>query len=366
MTKTRRSRWLRRGLLLAAGLGVLGFALAASGIIPLRASSGHWAVTEWVLRFGMKRSIATHSLTVKAPENLADPALIRKGAAYYDFGCRSCHGAPGSPLPALAARMLPAPPRLSQRIQESDAEALFYVVKHGMKFTGMPAWPAAGRDDEVWPVVAFLLKYPELGASAYAELAGQPERAAALATPRTVPWVVAQKCVSCHGADGAGRGGHAMPRLAGQRAEYLAEALTAFASGQRHSGMMAVAASGLSPSEIATAAGYYAALPAPTSATAIDPAAIVRGARIAREGIPGARVPACIECHGADAPRGKPEFPLLAGQPAGYLRQQLELFHREARGGGAHATIMRPIAGRLTPGQMQDLAAFYASLTPER
>ena len=56
--------------------------------------------------------------------------------------------------------MLPAPPDLKDKIAGwSDAE-LFQIVQHGVRFTGMPAWPAAGREDEAWAMVAFLRRYP--------------------------------------------------------------------------------------------------------------------------------------------------------------------------------------------------------------
>lgn len=367
MKTSPRKRWLLRGALALAGLGLVGFVVAASGIIPLKASSGHWRITEWILRFGMERSIATHSLPIKAPENLTSPALIRKGAAYYDLGCRSCHGAPDIPQPPIAARMLPQPPKLGERIRESDAEKLFYVVKHGMKFTGMPAWPAAERDDEVWAVVAFLLKYRELDATSYGNLAGHSEQRKAREHAATVPPIVAQSCVSCHGIDGLGRGHAEMPRLAGQRFEYLDSALIAFATGRRHSGMMAPAAASLSAEDRRQAAQYYAGLP-PAAASPLNPQpeAIARGRQLANGGLRDRRVPACIECHGASAPRGKPEYPALAGQPADYLSQQLTLMKEDHRGGGSHSHLMQPIASRLTAEQIRDLAEYFASLTAER
>ena len=52
--------------------------------------------------------------------------------------------------------MLPPPPELSKAAKEWKDEELFWIVKHGIKYTGMPSWVAAERDDEVWSVVAFL------------------------------------------------------------------------------------------------------------------------------------------------------------------------------------------------------------------
>jgi hypothetical protein len=55
-------------------------------------------------------------------------------------------------------------------------EQLFSIVKHGIKFTGMPAWPVQQRDDEVWAMVAFLRRLPDLDAAGYRRLAyGEPD-----------------------------------------------------------------------------------------------------------------------------------------------------------------------------------------------
>ena len=66
--------------------------------------------------------------------------------------------------------MTPHPPDLTSTIPGYEPEELFYVVKHGVKFTGMPAWPALQRDDEVWAMVAFLQILPRLNRAAYREL----------------------------------------------------------------------------------------------------------------------------------------------------------------------------------------------------
>lgn len=369
-------RRLIRLALIGAALALAGFIVAASGVIPIKASSGHWPVTEWFLRFSMKRSIATHSLGVDVPANLADPNLVQKGATHYELACRACHGEPHGPRPRVAAHMLPMPPDLAPRVRASDPKKLFHVVKHGLKFTGMPAWPAQQRDDEVWAMVAFLLKYPELTAADYQRLAGRDlatPPAAGEATLGAPPRpFAAQTCARCHGDDGLGRENVTMPHLAGQRAAYLRKALEAYASGRRHSGTMGPIAAELPANAIEELADYYAGTRPPprdagrgngTASLSADHAAIARGEVIARKGIPAERVPACIECHAPEARRGKPEYPLLAGQPAGYLELQLTLFRENRRGGSDHAHLMQPIASRLTPEQARDVAHYFASLS---
>ncbi|HYD85178.1 MAG TPA: c-type cytochrome, partial [Opitutus sp.] len=346
--------------------------VSASGLVPVKASSGHWAITEWFLHFSMQRSLSTHSLGIDVPP-LDDPALVLKGATHYEVGCRSCHGAPGERRPRVAQAMLPPPPALVPRIQKSNPKKLFQAVKHGLKFTGMPAWPSQQRDDEVWAVVAFLLKLPELDAAAYRQLVGrEPERRAPLEMPssddssRQHPATVIQSCVRCHGADGLGRDSAAFPKLAGQRREYLENALLAYADGRRHSGIMEPIAAALDPAAIRQLATYYAQLarPAPAASRLGDDVSVERGRLIARDGIPSRRIPACIECHGPNGRRTKDAYPSLAGQPADYLVLQLELFKEGRRGGSPYAHLMEEVAPRLEPDEMRDVARYFEALRP--
>lgn len=363
-------RWLFSIAGLLAVLGFGGFLVAASGIIPIKASSGHWAVTRWFLNFAKERSVAMHTLGLEAP-SLDEPWLVLKGAGHYETGCRPCHGNPALPQPRIAWKMTPSPPYLPPRISAWEPDELFYIVKHGVKFTGMPAWPALGRDDEVWAMVAFLRTFPGLDAEAYRQLvygeatpSGEVAPLPALLGSEQVPRVITTSCARCHGVDGRGRGVGAFPKLAGQRPAYLFAALLAFARGERHSGIMQPIAAGLSQEEMRELAHYYASLqePSPSPPHQDTTLAIERGKAIASRGIPSQRVPSCVDCHGPGATRRNPIYPELAGQYADYLVLQLRLFKQEHRGGTAYAHLMRPVAARLTLEQMRDVALYYASL----
>ena len=359
-------RFLVRAAALLALIAAGVFLAVAAGVVPIAASSGHWPATAWFLHFAMKRSVATHSLSIRAPP-LDDPVLVSKGATHYHGGCRACHGSPEQPQPVVARGMTPAPAYLGERIAGWEPQQLFYVVKHGVKFTGMPAWPAQQRDDEVWAVVAFLRRLAALDAAEYRRLALGEDRVwpasapigalAGSANPRAT---LGESCAPCHGWDGLGRNA-AFPRLAGQSAGYLSNALAAYARGERHSGIMQPIAASLERETIGELAAHFARLP-PAPAQRGDPAAIARGEAIAHEGIPSQRVPSCADCHGPGATPHDGAYPLHAGQHADYLILQLELFARGHRGGSPYARLMRPIAGQLTEEQRRDVAAYYASL----
>lgn len=383
-SKIPRRRWVR----VVFGLVVLattGFLVSASGIIPIKASSGHWAITRWFLNFSKERSVFTHSVGIRAP-GLQDEALVLRGAGYYETGCRPCHGSPDLTRPEIARHMTPHPPYLPPSIPEWHDRELFYIVKHGIKFTGMPAWPVQQRDDEVWAMVAFLRALPELNAQSYRNLVdgpppptrggeeplGQVTPMAELVEPERVPPDVARNCGRCHGLDGLGRGVGAFPRLAGQKPNYLYIALQAYAHRARHSGIMQPIAVGLQPEDMITLARYYAALPGapPASSQVTDTTAagvIERGRVIAEQGVPRRGIPACVECHGPRPTRRNSAYPLLSGQYADYLVLQLQLFRDGKRGGGPYAHLMHRTAERLTDEQMREVAAFYSALgTTER
>jgi cytochrome c553 len=347
-------------------MAIGGFLVATSGIIPIKASSGHWAITRWFLQFSKQRSVATQTIGLDVPL-LEEPGLVLKGAGHYEIGCRPCHGSPEMRHPRIAQAMTPHPPYLPQTISRWERDELFYIVKHGIKFTGMPAWPAERRDDEVWAMVAFLRRFPSLDATEYRRMVNGEVAPDDKVVPMQrlliseAPRVVRESCGRCHGVDGLGRGPNAFPRLAGQHPAYLDFSLQAYARGQRHSGIMEPIAANLSQEEVRELARYYASLPKPPPAVQSE-AAVERGRSIAQQGIPNQRVPACTACHGpGDIPRNQ-TYPLLAGQYADYLVLQLELFKQEKRGGTAYAHIMRQVAAGLNAGQIRDVAHYYSSL----
>lgn len=352
--------------LLAAG--ALGFLVSASGVIPIKASGGHWALTQWVLEFSMHRSVATHSVGVTVPP-LDDPAMVLKGAGHYEFGCRACHGSPSVPTSRLASSMLPAPPYLPRTVREWDADELFTIVKHGIKFTGMPAWPSQRRDDEVWAMVAFLRVLPRMSGAEYQRLiAGEaPLDDGAPSGPLGAqrPPAVTENCAHCHGVEGAGRGEGAFPTLAGQSEAYLTASLDAFARGRRHSGIMQPIASELTATQRRELARYYAGQRpvrvAPAGGSDLA-ASISRGGELARVGHTAERIPSCAACHGPGATERNPMYPTLAGQYAPYLALQVELFLRGDRGGTAYAHLMHRAARGMTRAQIVDVARYYASL----
>ncbi len=357
--------------LMAALAGAAAFVLVSLGLVSISASSGHWKATGWMLHYAMRRAVSTQSMGIKVPP-LDDPALVLKGAGHYHTGCLACHGGPGQERSLIVQQMTPEPPFLPPRIERWEPQELFWIVKNGVKFTAMPAWPAQQRDDEVWAMVAFLQAMPGMSPERYKQLA-LGERADETAKPVTPDHLrplqdplgpVLANCNRCHAEDGGGRRESAFPKLAGQSEAYLLGALQAYANGERHSGIMQPIAAGLELPVLEALARHYAKLPPVSRMAAPEPTpeGLAQGQALAERGVRERSIPSCVHCHGPKASSRNPMYPNIAGQNAGYLKLQLELFTTGKRGGTAYAHIMHSAAQRLTPEQMQALAGYYAAL----
>ena len=366
--------WQKHILLFLLIVGFMGALVAVSGIVNIAASSSHFRITAWLLEFGKRRYVTTYTLMTKIP-TLDDSAMVMRGAGHYEIGCRQCHGGPEEPH-LLGEKMTPKSPFLPPEIEKYSDDELFRIVKHGIKFTGMPAWPDLNRDDEVWSMVAFLKKLPQMTREDYRKMVyGKKE--AFIIRPSAYSGEVADHilmtCNNCHGVDGNGRG-DAFPKLAGQNKVYLANSLKAFKKGERHSGTMEMIAEALSEEMIQSISDYYSSRKRRRTAGGSlklsdteREEAIERGRKIAQEGIPEQKVAACIGCHGPLSGGGtqKPHFPDLRGQPSDYLSNQLRLFIEDKRGGSEHQDVMKKAVIELNEVQRMDVALFYESLLHE-
>src|SRR5579859_1836801 len=157
-------------LLTAAVLAVFGaFSFIWAGVYDVSATSPHWPVTYW----GMD-NVRTHSIKMRAagitpPAGLADEAEVVAGTEHFAAHCASCHGAPGVPRGDIAAGLYPRPADLTDAAKRYTPGELFWIVKNGIKMSGMPAW-SDHSDDELWGTVAFLEKLPGMTEQDYGKL----------------------------------------------------------------------------------------------------------------------------------------------------------------------------------------------------
>jgi mono/diheme cytochrome c family protein len=157
-------------LLLAAGA----VAFIYSGVYDVSASTPHGAVSSWVMETTMHSSIERRASQVEVPD-LGDESLVLEGVNDFEEMCVQCHGAPGKKPAAVGEGLNPPAPDLAESANEMTAAELFWVTKHGVKMTGMPAWGRTHEDDALWPVVALMSALPELDAAAYDDLLNRAE-----------------------------------------------------------------------------------------------------------------------------------------------------------------------------------------------
>jgi mono/diheme cytochrome c family protein len=157
-------------ILIAVLLVLLGgLAAIYVGIYDVAATAPHWPVTHWIMETTRVRSIKAHAAGITVPSAFADPATIPIGVEHFAKHCAVCHGAPGVPKGDIARGLYPPPPNLANAAPLYSPAELFWIVKHGIKMTGMPAW-SDHSDEELWAIVAFLKKLPGMSEQDYARL----------------------------------------------------------------------------------------------------------------------------------------------------------------------------------------------------
>ena len=145
-------------------LAVLALLFAYSGLYNVGADRPHTAPVEALLTLLRQRSIERRAARIAVPA-LDDPARVREGAEHYSAMCVDCHLAPGITVSEIRAGLLPQPPNLSQ--VSITPNIAFWVIKHGIKASGMPAWGETHDDEKIWNIVAFVRQLPHLSPEQY-------------------------------------------------------------------------------------------------------------------------------------------------------------------------------------------------------
>jgi len=171
-----------------AVLGGLGFIY--SGVYHIGADDHHFKPVYWALETLRERSIAARTGSIEVPP-LDDPSLLLAGGADYNEMCSGCHMKPGKKQSEISAGLYPQPPNLAMgdeahglghsggsgwhgNVRDSAARQ-FWIIKHGIKASGMAAFGATHDDARIWAMVAFLQKLPTLDATKYQILTAREE-----------------------------------------------------------------------------------------------------------------------------------------------------------------------------------------------
>jgi mono/diheme cytochrome c family protein len=155
------------GTLAALALGAAAF--VGSGLYNIGADDHHSRPVLAVIEQLRERSIARRAQELVPPPDLEAPARIAAGAQRYAADCAGCHLAPGVTRSDISRGLYPHPPNLAQQ-QPPEARRAFWIIKHGIKMSAMPAWGRTLDDAQLWDIVAFVRQMPLLTPERYREL----------------------------------------------------------------------------------------------------------------------------------------------------------------------------------------------------
>jgi mono/diheme cytochrome c family protein len=164
-----------QNLRLGLGIGALLLLVAAAavaiyaGLYNVAADIPHTQPVYWLFDTVRQRSVAARARDIVVPNDLDDTNRVSRGAGQYAEMCSGCHLAPGMKRTEISRGLYPRAPELRRKTDLTPAEQ-FWIVKHGVKMTGMPAWGVTHEDELLWDVVAFVRKLPELTPEQYEAL----------------------------------------------------------------------------------------------------------------------------------------------------------------------------------------------------
>ena len=157
---------LLKTLLILAATGLIGGALFVYfGVFNVAADEPHSKPAYWLMETVRESSIAVRAKDIEVPP-LDDASLITSGGPDYNEMCSGCHLRPGVESSELREALYPRPPNLTKTKRANPAET-FWIIKHGVKMSAMPAWGATHDDQRMWAMVAFLQQLPRLTPAQY-------------------------------------------------------------------------------------------------------------------------------------------------------------------------------------------------------
>ena len=163
----------KTGITVAAALAIFVVLLAGVGLIYIYAGAYNVAATDphaqvvyWTLSTTQVQSVRSHAESLEEPLP-SDSAALRMGFHHFEEMCVTCHGAPGVSPSEIGKGLNPEPPELSEMVERYSPGELYWIVKNGLKMTGMPAFGPTHSEEELRAIVAFLQRLPELTPEEY-------------------------------------------------------------------------------------------------------------------------------------------------------------------------------------------------------
>lgn len=157
------------GLIVIAG--IVGLTTAYTGAYNVAATEEHLSFTRWAFDTTFHNSVERRAEMIAPPETFT-LEMLEAGAAAYKSMCQHCHAGPGVERSVWAGGMRPRPPHLTEAAAGWTPQEVFWIAKHGVKMTGMPAFGPTHSDQALWEIAAFVKELPAMTPERYASLGG--------------------------------------------------------------------------------------------------------------------------------------------------------------------------------------------------
>jgi len=112
---------------------------------------------------------------------------IAAGAKIYLDHCAGCHGVPSNPDSQFARSFNPPAPGFFHDAPDMPENQNFYIIQHGIRWTGMPAWKQTLDETQTWQVVTFLSNLEKLPPAAQKVLGPSAASPMPMQMPMSMP-----------------------------------------------------------------------------------------------------------------------------------------------------------------------------------
>jgi mono/diheme cytochrome c family protein len=137
------------------GVALVGFSYVRFGFVDSRADIPVNELEQQIAMPALDASVDRRAPDIKNPVDSSDASLIA-GMRIYQTNCANCHGDVNHPHGMLTDALYPRAPQFVEDSPDMPENQNFYIIQHGIRLSGMPAWKQSLSDQQMWQVTTFL------------------------------------------------------------------------------------------------------------------------------------------------------------------------------------------------------------------
>lgn len=148
---------------------LMSISIARLGIVAVNADGNHSSLEARLMPLALQSSVARHAPDLTNPVQVTEDNL-KSAAILYRANCSQCHGTPAGPTTLMGKSFYPPATQLGDGLHDYSESQIFWMIKHGIRNTGMPAWGDLLPDESIWQLVNLLKHQDDLPPSTKAQL----------------------------------------------------------------------------------------------------------------------------------------------------------------------------------------------------